>query len=111
MITPEMTSTDRERTLEFLGEVVSLALRAETMFQHLPDLDIVSSHPGSRTEAERLEAGIATCRDLVARMGCIADMAAAKLGAGRVADDQDWLLSTTLIKRAPRAALLADAPH
>jgi hypothetical protein len=109
MITPEMTGADRERTLEYLDEVVSLALRAETMFKHLPD--IVRSDSESLRGAKRLEAGIAACRDLVARMGCIADIAAERLGAGRVAGDRDWLLSTTLIGTQPKSSEMGGATH
>ena len=85
-----------KQTLDYLDQIVCMALRAQRAFDGLPEFDIDRDSPGRLATQAKIEDGIATCRELVSRMGWVADLASTKLGASPVLDAQGWLLRDVL---------------
>jgi hypothetical protein len=96
MNTSTLRDPMRQDLIAFLSEIMSLALRAECIFKRLPDFDIKSDDPDWPDAVGRLEVGVATCRELVARMGWIADIASTGLGVPPMADAKEWILPELL---------------
>ncbi len=61
-------------------------------FDSLPDVCIDGDDPGRQLTGQKIEDVIATCRELVACMGWLADVASTNLGRAPVSDAQGWLL-------------------